>query len=420
MEAGGQVLHLRVGRGGGAVSWQILTNSPSNSGGNLTEDLIAGRLRVSQRRLLNDAGWFSWRSVSDLAALGDVLHGRADKVWRRFDAYVIGGRTMVRVLGMLGADNWVKAGLDFSPRTDGYAAARQQVVDEANRRGLYVKFDLFADAQIVVPDADERDSWTLEFAAFCLDAPGVLPGLSNEPFKNGWSEADDPALLRLADIFARAIGHRDFAIGDPADGDNPDASAETTRIMVAVSKHANIAELHPDRSYGTDGRWRRWIDHLEGMTDVVHQLAPNVAYAVDEPIGAALTEQPGRRDSDPDAFVAAQFVSLLCGFAGFTYHKIDSEISVEQLPGFYEATELLALVPVSPDWTYVNDGWSGSPTNGITWTGETGKMRHLVRGSQAWSVAYGDGDWSSVRWSHGWVPRVVYQGQRVCVWMVNQ
>lgn len=381
--------------------------------------MIAGRLRVQERHFVDDAGWVGWRGVSDLAAIGYVLTGRADEVWTRFDAYVRGRRTVVRVLGMLGTDGWVRAGLGFSPRSPGYWAALGDVVMQAEARGMRVEFCFFADAQIVCPSEGERNVWLDLFADFCRAHPTVIPQLVNEPMFNGWDEADDPRLLRMADTLAARLGHRDFSIGDTRDGDNPDASAETTAKLVTVSKHCTIAVLHPDRSYGSDNRYRRWVDHLEGMTDVIRLLANQGAYVIDEPIGAARVGQPGRRDADPDAFVAAQAVAICCGF-GFTYHFIASEIDVAQLPGFYEAADVLASMPVSPDWIYLNDSWPGAPTEGITWTGKTGKMRNLVRGGEAWTVAYGEGDWNSVRWRGGWTAARQYEGPRVCLWKARR
>jgi hypothetical protein len=325
----------------------------------------------------------------------------------------------VRVLGMLGSRPWVEAGLAFNPTTPGYWDACHRLVQEADARGLYVEFCFFADAQIVVPDPSMRTAWLRLFAEFCRDRPAVIPQLANEASFNGWNEADDPALLAMADTLAQSLGRRDFSISDPKDGDNPDASAETTARLKTLSRFSLIVVLHPDRSFGSDDRWRRWIDHLEGMTDVVNDLAPNAAYAIDEPIGAALAAQPGRRDNDPDALIAAQVVALCCGF-GYTYHKIDAEIPVDALPGFYDVADLLASIPVSPDWTYRNDSWPGAPTAGIRWTGKTGKVRHLVNGNRAWSVAYGEGDWNSVVWRPGYTPVPVYEGARCRVWKVNQ
>lgn len=383
---------------------------------------IAGRVRVVAQRFQTDAGWWAWRGVSDLAAMGYILSGREGEVWKRFDAYARARRTIVRVLGMLGAPPWQAAGLAFSPRTPGYADARARLVAEANRRGLYVEWCLFADAQIVVPDAGERRRWLEEFGRFCQGQPGIVPQLVNEAFQNGWQEADDEDLLELADVFAGIVGHRDFSISDPVDGDNPDASAETTARIIRTARHANIVVLHPDRRFAIgDKRWRRWVDHLEGMFDVTPGLGPNVAYVIDEPIGAAPAAIPGRRDNDPDAFIAAQFVAACCGF-GLNYHKIDSEIAVEQLPGFYEAAAVLAQVPCAPEWQYRNDSWPGAPTAGIRWSGQEGKLRSLVAGDRAWTVAYGgtDADFASITWRPGWTPHLEYAGARVRVWSVHR
>lgn len=381
---------------------------------------ISGRVRVQDRRFLNDAGWFSFRGVSDLAAGGYVLSDREGDVLYRLDAYASRGkRNVVRCLGMLGASPWVNAGLAFSPSHPKYEWMREEIVSEANARGIYVNWCLFADAQIVVPDHNDRKTLVREFAAFCREHPGVIPGIANEAFKNGWTSAVDPALIELAALFAEDVGHSDFSISDPGDGTDQDSSADTTAQLVTLSQHSNIVVLHPNRDYGTDQRWRRWCDHLEGMTDVMGQLAHGVAYQVEEPIGAAPQDIPGRRDSDPDALAAGPFISALCGFGGYTYHKIDSEIAVDALPGFYEPADVLARIPCSPDWRYFNDGWAGSPTEGITWVGKEGKMRHLVRGNQAWSIAYGEADYDSVKWRTGWVPRVEYSGPRIRVWSVN-
>jgi hypothetical protein len=75
-------------------------------------------------------------------------------------------------------------------------------------------------------------------------------------------------------------------------------------------------------------------------------------------------------------------------------------------------------VPVSPDWRYLNDSWPGAPTDGITWRGKEGKMRNLVSGDQAWTVAYGEADFDSVKWRAGWTPKLEYAGARVRVWSV--
>lgn len=385
-------------------------------GGNSTAPAIAGRVRAQQRRFANDAGWFGWRGISELSGPGWVLNGgREGQLVDRLHAYAAESRTIVRMCGMLA---W--PGLDaFSPRDPGYWDGLAHTYELVTASGLYLELCCFADAQIIVPDASERKAWMTQYGAFIASRPGIIPQIANEPFKNGWTDADDPALLDLADQLAAILGHRDFSIGDPMDGDNPDASAATTAKLVKLSQHSRIVVMHPDRgSHGDASRWRRWIDHLEGFSDVLSQLAAETALVFDEPMGAGPNYIDGRRDNDPDALTAAQMVALCIG-CGYTYHWIVGEgLSADNLPGI--SGGLVSAVPVSPDWTYRNDTWPGAPTEGITWTGPTGKLRNLVRGNQAWTVAYGEADFDSVKWRAGWTPRVVASGPRVRVWAVNQ
>jgi hypothetical protein len=378
--------------------------------------LVTGRLRVVGRHFQNDAGWFGWRGVADMPALGYILNGnRGGQVFDRIEAYRGTSRTVVRCCAML---DWAPPDA-FSPRVEGYWEALEELYQFVISRGMYLELCIFADAQRIVPDADERQAWLDEFIAWGKDKEGLIFQIANEPFKNGWSEADDPALLALANQMAVGLGHFDFSVGDPVDGDNLDASAETNRRLILLSEYSNIVVMHPDRgSHGDPSRWRRWVDHLEGFYDVLGELDPDTALVFDEPMGAGPEYQDGRRDNDPDAFTGAQMVSLCVG-CGYTYHWMPGEgLDPRYLPGIQ--SDLVPRVPVTPEWTYKNDSWGGAPTEGITWTGATGKMRNLVNGNEAWTIAYGEGDWNSVRWRSGWEASVVYRGARSCVWTARK
>lgn len=382
-------------------------------------DAVAGRLRFVQRRIMNDAGWFVSRGISSFGEIGHVLRGRESQTERRFERYAACGRSVVRILGMLGDPSWVARDLAFSPRDTGYWEATARVVDLANSLGMYVKFALFADAQIVMPNHSEREAAVRAFAEFCAARPGILPSLSNEPYKNGWSSAVDPALLSLADLFSRLVGHRDFSIGDAGD------SALLADRFEEQSHHCNCLDVHPDRVQpANDKRYRRWIDHLEGFSELPSVSNRDAIIDEEEPIGVHPRFDPGRRESDPDAMVAGM-VAALCVCYPFTYHWIPEEagqFDVESLPGLTpEVGAMLAQIPQDPSWVYKNDGWPGSPTSGIVWSGAEGKVRHLVQGRKAFSVAYGEADFDhAVRWNAGWSPRVIWSGARVRVWAVNQ
>jgi len=412
--------------GGGAVlangpafdSWEALTSSPRvpNGSGPLP---VSGRMIVDSRRFRDDNGWFPWRGISDFAVVALLLQGREAEVVARFDVYAAAQRTVVRIMGMLGHSSWQALGLAFSPDSPQYWDALDRVVTLANSRGLRVELCCFADAQVVVPDANRRREWMRRFAAFIRERPGVIPQVANEPFKNGWSEADDPALLELAEILAGELGHRDFSIGDPMDGDDADASAETTAKLVTLATRANISVLHSSRKEDAD-RYRRWVDHLEGITDVLAKLRAGVAFVHDEPMGAGPVRAHGTRDIDPDAFVAAQMTAACCGL-GYTYHwRPEEGVAVEQLPGLLSSA-FLADVPCSPDWRYLNDSWAGSPTRGVRTIGKPGKIRSLVNGNRAWTLAYGELDYDSIVWLPEFSAReLVYNGACAKVWKINQ
>jgi len=390
--------------------WEGLRPShlPINGG------IISGRITVDRRRFRDDNGWFCWRGISDFASVAHVLQGREAEIAARFDVYAAARRTVVRIMGMLG---W--QGLSFSPDNAQYWQALERVVTLANDRGLHIELCCFADAQVVVPDANRRREWIRQFGGFIRQHPGVIAQVANEPFKNGWSEADDPALLELAEILAGELGHRDFSIGDPMDGDDPDASAQTTAKTVTLAMRANVVVLHSSRKEDS-ARYRRWVDHLEGVTEILPSLRTGVAFVHDEPMGAGTVRVDGKRDVEPDAFIAAQMTAACCGL-GYTYHWIPEEGGlVEQLPGLLSST-FLADVPCSPDWRYLNDSWPGSPTHGVRTIGTPGKIRSLVNGNQAWTLAYGDIDYDSIAWTPPFSAReLVYDGARAKVWKINQ
>lgn len=372
-----------------------------------------GHVRVVSRRFQTEAGWWAWRGIADFAAVGDVLKGQADAVARRFDVYQRAKRTIVRTMAMLGEQVWVNAGLAFSPRTPGYWEALEAVYQLAAARGMNLELCLFADAQVVVPDAQERARWMQSFADFLIPRPSIVPQLANEPFKNGWSNATDPALLGLAEILAGRLGHRDFSIGDPA-GEQGEGGGVVADALIVLAGGSAITVVHPDRSQrGDQIRWRRWIDHMEGFTDVASRY--QAALVMDEPMGAGPSYLEGRRDNDPDAFVAAQMTALCCGF-GFTYHWIVEEwASAEQLPGLLAMAPWIDRVPVSSDWSYRNDSWPGSPTHGYKVLGKDGKVRSMTNGAQFWTVAEGELDFGSINWIRH-PTDLVYDGVRCKVW----
>ncbi len=198
---------------------------------------IAGRLRAGAGRFFNDAGPFPWLGISEFDFIHLVRTGREAEVQRRLDrAVMIGGRNVFRVFAR--AVNLFQ--LDASQ--PGYWAAVDRTLALVNARGAYVELCLLPDAQNL--DDATRESLVRQFGERYRDTPGWIPQITNEPWQNGWSSAVDPKLLRLGDVLAVILGHRDFSIGDPQDGDDPDASAETVRQAVELGRHSNVIVIH--------------------------------------------------------------------------------------------------------------------------------------------------------------------------------
>lgn len=367
---------------------------------------LAGRIRVSSGRLINDAGYFDWYGISEFELLRMVLDGHQGAVLQRLDEDVKFRHSNVRVFGS--AANL----FHLTPDDPGYDAALTWFLQQAASRGLYVEFVVFCDAQILYPHDSDRERVLRHLLSTFHTQPGIVWSLANEAAFNGWTEADDPKLLALAEVTAGALGHRDFIISDVKDGDDPDASASTIAKSITVARHANLLALHPSRKGGAapiDGRYRRWIDHLEGATDLLAKVRQatgrDVMVVLNEPMGHAsvrFVPIPGRapyeREYEDDAAIAAYATAEVAGLP-YTYHRIAPQNA--GTPGRAEIAALVGRIPV--DGQYLNDSWAGSPSHGFTgW----GKVRWRVHGNHAVGMAVGVAK-GSITFSNGFTRTTV-------------
>jgi hypothetical protein len=357
---------------------------------------IAGRIRVVDGRFQNDDGWWPWRSISDFAAVHYFQTGQDADFLGRADAYAAAKRTAVRIFGNIGGN---LGPVDY--RSPGYWPAVERTYAELTSRGLYTSFTCYGYAEII-PDDATYQSLTRDYAQFAKANPGVIIRLANEPYKNGWTNADDPRLLELADIAAEVLGHRDFGIGDAGDGNIP--------VIQTTLEHCNIALVHPSRDEDSS-IYRRWVNHLKSSAEMRDKWRSDAAFVFDEPMGAGV-RIPGRRDDDPDALLAAMVVSEFLG-CGFTYHQIPEEhaFPADALPGLNEFGTLAADIPITPDWQFSNS----VPVATIEWSGLPGKTRNTLSGKKAWSVAYGEADWNSLGWTAGYHATERFAGPRIRV-----
>lgn len=388
---------------------------------------IAGRVRVVDGRFRTDRGPWTWRGISEFDLVHLARTGQRAIVLARLEAAARARLTNVRVFAQ------AFYLFDLTPAQESYNEALDFVLTEANTRGLYVDLCVFPDAQILQPTAAARVAVLRALTARLASHPGVIWELANEPWQNGWASATDPALLALGEQLAAALGHRDFILGDPRDGDNVDASLETIEELKTLAKRSTILALHSSRKGGAnpDGtaRLRRHVDHLEGFVDAVGAAekaagAKRAGVHV-EPMGAASVQRVplpnGRtyeREPDPDVTLAAALTAQFAGL-GFTYHRIATQD--QGTPGL-DRWAAFADVP-SDGCRYLNDSWPGAATKGFTWRG--GKVRSWVCGDRAWVLAYGFAPAGEVTWANGFVPvRVIDEspaddaqpGSKIRVW----
>jgi hypothetical protein len=225
------------------------------------------------------------------------------------------------------------------------------------------------------------------------------------------------------------LGHKDFVIGAAADGDTVDASEETVRLCVEVSKHCNFPATHSSRKggatpEGTDGRIRRWVDHLEAAYDITlecRKVNPDIRFYQEESMGHASQQYVpignGRtyeREYDPECALMAAVTSETAEQI-YCYHYISQQD--DGTPGLELIGQVLSRYPA--DWTYKNDSWGGSPSHGFS--GGEGKVRHTVRAPDARTLGYTRTGPPTIAWSNGYSPREeLHRGRYAVVYVVRQ
>jgi hypothetical protein len=283
---------------------------------------------------------------------------------------------------------------DYHPDQPGYWESLDWVVAQGATRGLRTQLTAGADWQPL--DQETRRQRVTALVARYGQDPRVLLRVANEPRGNGWSGDLDPAYLDLCRWTRSLLGHGDFLVGDPADGDDPDASKGTVQALATLAGYANLVALHPSRNKGAanDGdRMRRHVDHAEGTADALpdmRRVNPNAVLVLDEMMGNASVRWvpiPGRapyeREYVEGCAVAGQ-VTAFFATGSANYHYIAEQDA--GTPGLAASGDLLAQFPYGPGWRYLNDTWGGSATHGFDgWS----KVRTYTDGTTAYVLAEG-------------------------------
>jgi hypothetical protein len=245
-----------------------------------------GPLRVSRTTFLKpDGSVFHWRGITAFRLLELVAHGKEPEADTYLKWAASQKLTIVRVLGM--ADGLFK----LSP-ADGLRAL-PRLLEMAERHGLYVELVALADTATIALDIPRHVE---AVAKICARHPNVLLEIANEPVHPTQVKAlHDPAYVKtLAQLVPAGVP---VSWGSVENGDGFGAGSYVT--------------WHAPR--GRD--WPRQIG-AQGAALIRKFKKPVIS---DEPIGAADTAVPGRRDNDPARFRASAQASARAGL-GATFH----------------------------------------------------------------------------------------------------
>lgn len=288
-----------------------------------TPPVGAGRVVANGPRFfLNGQPW-QWRGATDFMLFRDYLDGK-DLSAVLLDR-VSSGATLVRVLGMAHYIPVNAGQAEFSvSHYPNYFDRLPQFVAYVASFGLRVEFTAIADGQILMVAASDQREF-IRHVSLVLPDTAFLE-LCNEPFKNGCDVADLKNYVRGEVIYA--TGNYDW---------------DNTIVGMYLTQHEARDEEWPRKT-----RLDEWSGHL------------HVAAVSDEPMGAAETDQPGRRSSNYNDFFDFCAGNAMHG-AGMTFHSENGLLSQLWQPTQKSLATMcfdtMKLIPAdAPIWHYTRGG----------------------------------------------------------------
>ena len=334
-----------------------------------------GRLRVDGKTFRNESGalWM-WRGCTDFMIFARFLNG--EDIDGLLAERVQVGCRLLRVLGMA---HYIPADLnrpDFTPSAFGerYWSGLSAFAERLAGRGLRFEFVVFADAQLLMPRVEDQRAHLARVASTLASKWNVVGELANEWPKNGV---------------------------DPGRFEKP--------AGLPWSRGSALGEQHPFVP-----TWD-WVSHHGKRSDgwYADETAREIRDAVgvpviqDEPIGAAETAAPGRRDNVPDRFKWAGALWAFTG--GATFHSEAGVVS-ESYGRIQKASAVaffagLRVIPADAQtWRAVDGSQPGTPLAHLNPPDPSGAAHTACRigPSIAWCVVANPGQ----RWQpaarNGW------------------
>lgn len=361
-----------------------LPQTGGGGGGNVTLPL-----RIESGRFRTDEGWIVPRCYSLFHAPALVRDNNLPELRRLCQRAYDARCNMIRVFG-----GWYYTGEGLTPysMTDpAWFTWMQTVLTEAASYGLRVELSYFCDAQVLVPAASDRIALFEQLARWSADKPSLIVTAANEARKNGWDEADDPALLDLVQRF-RAINPTTLiGASDPLDaasdgGSDVDEYNGMQQCIAEAGVDFLLVHAHREDRYG-------WVDHLKGASETPDAVNFTGICWHQEPMGGASQDVGGRRDCSMIAHVAAACVGAMCGAYTYMHRQLEDDVC----PGLIESAAA-AEIAGSPDYCFINATLAGSPVADFT---DFDKCRTISNGAHGWAVAYGVHE-GTITYASGW------------------
>jgi len=302
-----------------------------------------GEIVIDRPAMRDDVGdCWQWRGFTDfLLFLRWLQEGPSAALEALVSERLELGVNVVRVLGMV--DSFAHLWPQEQPT---YYGELRPFVQWLAGHGLRVEFVVFADAQIIMPHADDRQRHLTRVLDALDPAAGgggfepvwnVFIEIANEPFKN-------------------------LPGGDPEATDLALSVKGTTELLIASGAYtawppaatADYGTTHCERS----DDWPRKCKDQKDLCDNSDQTP----WIGDEPMGASETLQPGKRDTNPDHF--AWYASGSQMFSpGATFHCDDGINSISPIGPTQRACALAFF------WAL---GWT--PKEALLWPYQRGDM----------------------------------------------
>lgn len=230
-------------------------------------------------QFFNDGQLWQYRGATAFALFQRYLDG--ENISGLLDVYKSGGVNTLRVLGMWGYQ-------DFNPSRYGeaYWLGLPKFADELASRQIRLEFVVFADAQRILPQEAAQKAHAERVYATLAGKWNVFIELANEHEINGV----DPSVFTRPTSLLGVLASAGSAGGGQVTGTNWD-----------------YGTFHGDRS----DAWYQtfWYPNI------------HIPVVLDEPMGAAEFNQPGRRDNNPDHFYQFGKFVYEHNFAGATFHS---------------------------------------------------------------------------------------------------